>query len=378
MSRRATTDPAGPTRLEPTARGPHAPLAQAFRVDRSLRRLRGGLEARAGAADRDIPRGVRGVRAPNGRLLLRELLALELELRHSRGRPRRSADYLERFPDHAGIVAQAFRDMLGLAATGRHPARTEEGATAPGRSDRPRRFGDYELLGELARGGMGVVYRARQVSLDRVVALKMILSGQFASEAEIRRFRAEAEAAAHLDHPHIVPIFEVGRHQGHAFFSMKLIAGGNLARHLPRYLDDAEATARLMATVARTIEHAHRKGMIHRDLKPSNILIDESGQPLIADFGLVKRAGDGSSLTSSGVLLGTPAYMAPEQVSGDEAAPGADIYSLGAILYQLLTGPSPVPGRRPWPRRWRRCSSATRCLLASSAPRFPASSSTSA
>ena len=188
---------------------------------------------------------------------------------------------------------------------------------------------------------MGVVYRARQVSLDRVVALKMILSGQFASEAEIRRFRAEAEAAAHLDHPHIVPIFEVGRHQGHAFFSMKLIPGGNLARHLPRYLDDALATARLMATVARTIEHAHRKGMIHRDLKPSNILIDESGQPLIADFGLVKRAGDGSSLTSSGAILGTPAYMAPEQISGDEAAPAADIYSLGAILYQLLTGRPP-------------------------------------
>ena len=191
---------------------------------------------------------------------------------------------------------------------------------------------------------MGVVYRARQVSLDRVVALKMILSGQFASEAEIRRFRAEAEAAAHLDHPNIVPIFEVGRHQGHAFFSMKLIGGGNLGRHLARYLDDPQAAARLMATVARTIGHAHREGMIHRDLKPSNILIDESGQPLIADFGLVKRTGDVSSLTSSGVLLGTPAYMAPEQVSGDEAAPAADIYSLGAILYQLLTGRPPFRG----------------------------------
>jgi serine/threonine protein kinase len=172
----------------------------------------------------------------------------------------------------------------------------------------------------------------------------MILSGQFASEAEIRRFRAEAEAAAHLDHPNIVPIFEVGRHQGHAFFSMKLIGGGNLARHLARYLDDSQATARLMATVARTIQHAHRKGMVHRDLKPSNILIDESGQPLIADFGLVKRTGDGSSLTSSGALLGTPGYMAPEQVSGDEAAPAADIYSLGAILYQLLTGRPPFRG----------------------------------
>ena len=290
-----------------------------------------------------IPRRASTDRPGAVRLLL-ELLALELELRQEQGRGPVDREYHERFPDHAGIVAQAFRDLSGLAATGSHPAGPKR---APAhRADRtgPRRFGDYELLGELARGGMGVVYRARQVSLDRVVALKMILSGQFASEAEIRRFRAEAEAAAHLDHPHIVPIFEVGRHQGHAFFSMKLIAGGNLGRHLARYLDDPEATARLMATVARTIEHAHRKGMIHRDLKPSNILIDESGQPLIADFGLVKRAGDGSSLTSSGVLLGTPAYMAPEQVSGDEAAPAADIYSLGAILYQLLTGRPPFRG----------------------------------
>ena len=138
-----------------------------------------------------------------------------------------------------------------------------------------------------------------------------------------------------------MPIFEVGRHEGHAFFSMKLIGGGNLGRHLGRYRDDHEAAARLMATVAKVIGHAHRRGMIHRDLKPSNILIDEAGQPLIADFGLVKRTGDASSLTSSGVLLGTPAYMAPEQIAGDDATPAADIYSLGAILYQILTGRPP-------------------------------------
>ena len=191
---------------------------------------------------------------------------------------------------------------------------------------------------------MGVVYRARQVSLNRVVALKMILSGQFASESEIRRFRAEALAAAHLDHPNIVPIFEVGRHQGHAFFSMKLIGGGNLAHRLGRYRDDHEATARLMATIASAIHHAHRKGLIHRDLKPSNILIDELGQPLIADFGLVKRASDASSLTASGALLGTPAYMAPEQISGDETTPATDIYSLGAVFYQILTGRPPFRG----------------------------------
>jgi serine/threonine-protein kinase len=191
---------------------------------------------------------------------------------------------------------------------------------------------------------MGVVYRARQVSLDRVVALKMILSGQFASEAELRRFRAEAQAAAHLDHPNIVPILEVGRHQGHAFFSMKLIGGGNLSRHLGRYLNDPHATARLIATVARAIHFAHRKGLIHRDLKPSNILIDETGLPLIADFGLVKRVNDASGLTASGALLGTPAYMAPEQVSSGEITAAADIYSLGAILYQVLTGRPPFRG----------------------------------
>jgi serine/threonine-protein kinase len=168
---------------------------------------------------------------------------------------------------------------------------------------------------------MGVVYRARQVSLNRVVALKMILSGEFASEAEIRRFRAEAETAAHLEHPGIVPIFEVGRHQGRAFFSMKLVDGGNLTQHLARFLRDPEATARLMATIARTVQHAHRKGLIHRDLKPSNILMDESGQPLVADFGLVKKANDASSLTASGALLGTPTYMAPEQISGEEITP---------------------------------------------------------
>ena len=158
---------------------------------------------------------------------------------------------------------------------------------------------------------------------------------------------------------------------------MKLIGGGNLARHLARYLDDPEATARLMATVARAIQHAHRKGLIHRDLKPSNILIDELGQPLIADFGLVKRAGDASSLTASGALLGTPAYMAPEQVSGDETTPAADIYSLGAILYQLLTA-VPRSGAATVAETLRRFSSATPCPPVSFDPRFRGNSSTSA
>jgi serine/threonine-protein kinase len=324
--------------VDPAAKRPRAPLPQAILIDRACARFEDAWRLGQALRIETILDEFGGDRT----LLLAELLALELELRQSAGERPAIGSYHERFPDQGDLVERAFGDFTRFEA-GRIASIGEPSILARG-LEPTRRFGDYELLGELARGAMGVVYRARQVSLDRVVALKMILSGQFASEAEIRRFRAEAEAAAQLDHPNIVPIFEVGRHQGHAFFSMKLIGGGNLARHLTHYLGDPQAVARLMASIARTIQHAHRKGMIHRDLKPSNILIDESGQPLIADFGLVKRAGDGSSLTASGVLLGTPAYMAPEQVAGDEAAPAADIYSLGAILYQLLTGRPPFRG----------------------------------
>jgi serine/threonine-protein kinase len=172
----------------------------------------------------------------------------------------------------------------------------------------------------------------------------MILSGQYATEAELRRFRVEAEAAAQLDHPNIVPILEVGRHQGHAFFSMKLVGGGNLTRHLARYQGDHAAVARLTATIARAIDYAHGRGLIHRDLKPSNILIDESGRPLIADFGLVKRTVEGHSLTATGAIMGTPGYMAPEQIAGQAVTVAADVFSLGAILYELLTGRPPFRG----------------------------------
>ena len=320
-----------------------APLSQARRLDALCARFE--AEWRAGQAPRieAFLQEFRGSSAEQARLLL-ELLALEVELKESAGEPVSIGMYQQRFADHGDVVERVFEDRSPLPgerpATGRLEHAFETGL------DAPRRFGDYELLGELARGGMGVVYRARQVSLNRVVALKMILSGQFASESEIRRFRAEALAAAHLDHPNIVPIFEVGRHQGHAFFSMKLIGGGNLAHRLGRYRDDHEATARLMATIAGAIHHAHRKGLIHRDLKPSNILIDELGQPLIADFGLVKRASDASSLTASGALLGTPAYMAPEQISGEETDPRDRHLQPGCGLLPDPDRPPSVPGRR--------------------------------
>jgi len=213
----------------------------------------------------------------------------------------------------------------------------------------PAAFGDYELQEVLGRGGMGVVYKARQISLNRTVALKMILAGDFASPAEVSRFHAEAEAAAHLEHPHIVPIHEVGTHEGQHYFSMKLIEGSTLAKGMRQYSGDHRWAARLTAQVASAVHYAHQHGILHRDLKPGNILLDAEGSPYVTDFGLARRVAEDSSLTLSGQLLGTPSYMAPEQAGG-KAKPlsiAADIYSLGAILYEVLTGQPPFAADTP-------------------------------
>ena len=234
---------------------------------------------------------------------------------------------------------------------------TETAEFPPGA--RIRYFGDYELLAVIARGGMGVVYRARQISLDREVALKMIRSGEFAGSAESRRFRKEVEAVAALDHPHIVPIYEIGENAGRAYYTMRLLEGGNLAVAVARFsvVEDSSrleartrqvAIARLIAAIARAVHHAHQRGVLHRDLKPSNVLLDGQGEPHVVDFGLARRIGSTSSLTAAGAVLGTPSYMAPEQARGGcDVTTQVDVYGLGAILYELLTGRPPFKGVDP-------------------------------
>lgn len=212
----------------------------------------------------------------------------------------------------------------------------------------PDRLGDYELLEELGRGGMGVVYRARQRSLERDVALKVIPGGPLADPDALRRFRMEARAAARLNHPHVVKVFDVGETDSHAFFSMELIAGPTLSQRVKRggTLAPKQAAA-LVAKIASAIQHAHDHGLLHRDLKPSNILIDPDDEPRVADFGLVKSTGsmiDGE-LTLTNQSVGTPAWFAPEQTGEGEAVPQTDVYGLGALLYYALTGRAPFPGR---------------------------------
>ncbi len=207
-------------------------------------------------------------------------------------------------------------------------------------------FGDYELLHEIARGGMGVVYKVRNRKLNRIEALKMVLSGRFSSEDEIQRFHFEAEAAAQLDHPGIVPIYEIGQVDGQPFFTMKLIEGGSLSKHRDRIRQHPRQIAKLTSQIARAVHHAHQRGILHRDIKPANILLDEQDHPLVTDLGLAKNTSADSNLTQTGTVLGTPSYMPPEQAKpGHALTTAVDVYSIGAILYELLTGSPPHVGK---------------------------------
>ncbi len=311
---------------------------------------------------------------------LNQIIASYLETGEA-GQPADREVLLERFPDladelalffanqdHVGRIAVAMRRgnrstsiadpdpalMIFRASPHDETRSSSDQPSAPtSRESHVHYFGDYELIEILAQGGMGVIYKARQVSLNRLLALKMVRAGRFATPSDLERFRLEAEAAAHLDHPHIVPIHEVGEHDGHHYFSMKLVEGGNLAAQVERYARHPRAAARLVATVAAAVHYAHERGILHRDLKPSNILLSgpadaslDERVPLVSDFGLAKWVETGrhaAELTQSGSIVGTPGYTAPEQAEGRREAitTAADVHALGAILFELLTGRPP-------------------------------------
>jgi serine/threonine protein kinase/tetratricopeptide (TPR) repeat protein len=238
--------------------------------------------------------------------------------------------------------------------------------TGPPKPETPREFGDYELLEEIGRGGQGVVFRAWQRSLNRTVALKMIGAGQWATSAHLKRLRREAEAAAKLNHPGIVSIYEVGEHEGTCYFSMRFVGGEHLDEIVDRGPMSAPKAAELIAKVARTVHYAHEHGILHRDIKPGNILLDANGEPHLTDFGLARLVEHGSTVTGTKEVMGTPSYMAPEQAIGNHAAVGSatDVYGLGVVLYELLTGHLPFAGETTYE---------TIRLLLDSEPRQPRS-----
>ena len=347
---------------------------------------------------------------PQGETAFKKLLAVELELRRDSGAEPQAEDYLSEYSEYSACIQAAFHDTANqadLATQASHPAQPDLELTLPPDSDpsvarppssatdvtlpptdneatnRPidiheqtlpptdaertlaptadqgsttgdaqlsmQCFGDFELLQEVARGGMGVVFRARQLSLNRIVALKMILTGQLAGEDEVRRFYAEAEAAANLDHPGIVPIYDVGKHEGQHYFSMAFVDGQSLQDELADGPLPPRQAAEMAVEIADAVHYAHERGVVHRDIKPSNVLLDAAGHPRVTDFGLAKQVKQDSNLTATGQILGTPSYMPPEQACGklDQINELSDVYSLGALLYTLLTGRPPFQAGSP-------------------------------
>jgi serine/threonine protein kinase len=271
----------------------------------------------------------------------------EALLRRELGEAPQPDEYRARFPPHADALAMQFELQAYLEppdATLVSP-REPPGEVRPPLPEVP----GYEVLGELGRGGMGVVYKARQTALKRLVALKMILAGAYAGREQLARFRSEAEAVARLQHPNIVQIFEVGEQHGLPYFSLEFCPGGSLAAQLDRTALLPLQAAQLVEVLARAVHAAHEGGIIHRDLKPANVLLTADGTPKITDFGLAKRLDSPGGQTASGDIVGTPSYMAPEQAGGNtrEVGPATDVYALGAILYELLAGRPPFQAATP-------------------------------
>src|SRR5262249_5920178 len=258
-----------------------------------------------------------------------------------RDRPDLLPEVRQRWQEFCLIDAQVRTLLPGL---GTHPC-TDAVPSVPHPAGLPRVPG-YEVEAVLRRGGMGVVYRARPRALNRPVALKMLLAGDCAGPSDRARFQREAEAVANLRHAHIVQVYDVGEQDGRPFFTMEIVPGGSLAEKLAGVPQPAREAAALVVTLAEAVSAAHQGGIVHRDLKPSNVLLGADGTPKISDFGLARRLESGERLTQSGAMLGTPSYMAPEQAGGRTQAlgPPVDIYALGAILYELLTGRPPFQG----------------------------------
>jgi hypothetical protein len=327
----------------------------------------GRLEAAWQAARPDSPAPrigdyLSGTTGPGRRALLRELLRLDLHYRRRRGENPGAEDYTSILAGEASAIQSFFAELLTVPPSPRRagvagdtdgdPERTgpEESAAQPEAAE-PKYppVPGYEILDELGRGGMGVVYRATHLALKRTVALKMVLAGGHASPQELARFRIEAEAVARLAHPNIVQVFEVGARDGLPYCALEFVDGGSLEARLKGGPLAPDEAARLVGLLARAMHLAHSRNIVHRDLKPANVLLSADGTPKVSDFGLARQLDADGQQTVTGAVMGTPSYMAPEQASGraHEAGPAADVYALGAVLYACLTGLPPFRGATP-------------------------------
>jgi tetratricopeptide (TPR) repeat protein len=322
------------------------PLTLARQVDEVCLRFEAAWQAGERPRIEDYLAGVEASERP---VFLRELLLLDLEYRNNAGEQPPATEYHARFGEDAAVIDAVFRRRDGSAL----PPTTLPGTSSGSGPERTGSAADwpcipgYGILGELGRGGMGVVYRARHVPLKRLVALKMILGGPHADPAYLARFRTEAEAAARLHHPNIVQIYETGEHGGLPFLALEFVDGGSLQAKLAGNPQQPTQAASLAELLARAIHVAHQAKVVHRDLKPANVLLTGSGVPKVGDFGLAKQLDAPSGQTLPDAILGTPSYMAPEQAAGrgEAIGPATDVYALGAILYECLTGRPPFKGQ---------------------------------